>query len=92
MLVNLAKTYVNDNLPSKSWPIILGGLFILVVVFLPDGILGVLRQDARPRIKQLLALRKRPAPYEVRHARTFTNGNAIRRTATSKRASCRSRT
>src|SRR5207248_1453600 len=39
VLVNLLKTYANDNL-GKAWPIILGGLFIVVVVFMPDGILG----------------------------------------------------
>jgi urea transport system permease protein len=53
VLVNLLKTYANDNL-GKAWPIILGGLFIVVVVFMPDGILGLLRK-LPGRLKGLLA-------------------------------------
>jgi urea transport system permease protein len=56
VLVNLTKTYANDNL-GKLWPLILGGLFIAVVVFMPDGILGSLRK-APARLKKLL---RRPA-------------------------------
>jgi urea transport system permease protein len=59
VLVNLVKTYANDNL-GKAWPIILGGLFIVVVVFMPDGILGQLRKGAA-RIKKLLTPRQRTA-------------------------------
>jgi urea transport system permease protein len=58
VLVNLVKTYANDNL-GKSWPIILGGLFILVVVLMPDGILGVLR-TVPGRFGRLLAKSKSP--------------------------------
>jgi len=39
VLVNLANTYINNNY-KEAWPIILGALFILVVVFLPEGIVG----------------------------------------------------
>src|SRR5262249_30822737 len=39
LLVGWANTYVNNKY-KDAWPIILGGLFILVTVFLPDGILG----------------------------------------------------
>ncbi len=52
VLVNLLKTYANDNL-GEVWPFILGGLFILVVVFMPDGILGMLRKFPA-RFKKLL--------------------------------------
>ena len=41
ILVSLASTYVND-VSGRAWPFILGGLFILVVVFLPEGIVGFL--------------------------------------------------
>ncbi len=58
VLVSLIKTYANDNL-GRSWPIILGGLFILVVVFMPEGILGLVKQ-APARLKKFLA-RNRPA-------------------------------
>jgi urea transport system permease protein len=39
ILVSLASTYVND-VSGRAWPFILGGLFILAVVFLPEGLVG----------------------------------------------------
>jgi urea transport system permease protein len=70
VLVNVARTYLNDNTtdfsnflkwsynsiaamagstsrftePAKLWPIWLGSMFIVVVLFLPDGILGLLNK------------------------------------------------
>jgi urea transport system permease protein len=41
VLVAFANTYFND-LTKDKWPFILGGLFIVVVVFLPEGIVGFL--------------------------------------------------
>jgi urea transport system permease protein len=53
VLVSLANTYINDSY-KQAWPLILGGLFILVVVFLPDGIVGsarnLLSRLFRPRV------------------------------------------
>ncbi len=43
ILVRFTNTYVNDTWGS-AWPFMLGGLFILVTVFLPDGIVGALRK------------------------------------------------
>ena len=45
VLVSLANTYINDSY-NQAWPLILGGLFILVVVLLPEGIVGGLRKLA----------------------------------------------
>lgn len=42
ILVSLANTYINDTY-KQAWPLILGGLFILVVVLLPEGIVGGIR-------------------------------------------------
>ncbi len=42
-LVNLGNTYINNEFKT-AWPIILGGLFVLVVGFMPEGIIGVLRK------------------------------------------------
>lgn len=39
LLVNEGKDLINEHF-RDIWPIILGGLFISVVVFLPDGIIG----------------------------------------------------
>jgi urea transport system permease protein len=46
VLVNFAKTYINDKF-ATLWPIMLGSLFVFVVLFLPDGILGGLRSVLR---------------------------------------------
>ena len=48
VLVSFAETYINDNynevfrkyLHGEGWPLLMGGLFVLVVVFLPEGLLG----------------------------------------------------
>ncbi len=43
MLVMLGKTYANNEF-KQAWPLILGMLFIVVVVFLPDGVVGLFRR------------------------------------------------
>jgi urea transport system permease protein len=43
ILVRFTNTYVNDEW-GRAWPFVLGGLFILVTVFLPEGIVGALRK------------------------------------------------
>jgi urea transport system permease protein len=48
ILVNLAKTRISEECAAlglpEVWPIVLGFLFIVVVLFLPDGIVGGLRR------------------------------------------------
>lgn len=39
LLVNWGKDYIN-NAFSTWWPVVLGGLFVAVVLFLPEGIIG----------------------------------------------------
>jgi urea transport system permease protein len=39
LLVNWGKDYIN-NAFSTWWPVVLGGLFVAVVLFLPEGIVG----------------------------------------------------
>lgn len=46
LLVSWANTYINDA-AKEYWPFVLGGLFILVTVFLPEGIVGGLLKLAR---------------------------------------------
>lgn len=43
ILVNLLKSYTTQHYP-ESWLLILGGLFVLVVLFLPDGIVGLINR------------------------------------------------
>ncbi len=61
ILVNLTNTYVNDNL-KEWWPIILGSLFVVVVLFLPEGIVGGVKKLAA-RVRRL-----RPAKLVPGHS------------------------
>lgn len=54
LLVGFANTYINDEFKDK-WPIILGCLFIGVVLFLPDGIVGGVRRAGRTLTRYLPA-------------------------------------
>ncbi len=64
VLVSFAETYINDNyneffreyLHGEGWPLLLGGLFVVVVVFLPDGIVGGLDKLAA-RLRRLVSVR-----------------------------------
>jgi urea transport system permease protein len=72
VLVSLGEVYYNDNSADlarfvpflndqsikEAWPLVLGALFIVVVLFLPDGIVGFLNKLAG-RIGRLAA--RRPA-------------------------------
>jgi urea transport system permease protein len=65
VLVNFATTYINDiDALKRYWPIIMGGLFILVVVFLPQGIIGSLYQT--PALFRKLFGRNRDAAVSPR--------------------------
>ncbi len=51
ILVNFAKTYLTGAFP-EAWLFVLGGLFVLVTLFLPYGIAGLLRrlkQNSKPQ-------------------------------------------
>jgi urea transport system permease protein len=59
VLVHFLNTYISAEY-TEAWPIILGGLFIAVVLFMPDGIVGVIRQQTG-RLQRLLARRRATA-------------------------------
>lgn len=52
LVVNYTESFLTSSLP-KVWPLVQGALFLIVVLFLPDGLVGA--------IKQLTAARA-PAP------------------------------
>jgi urea ABC transporter permease protein UrtC len=68
VLVSFAETYINDNynevfrkyLHGEGWPLLMGGLFVLVVGFLPEGLLGGFTKGVA-RLKQIASGRTRPA-------------------------------
>ena len=64
LLVNLGKTYFSETLP-ELWLFLMGGLFIAVVMYFPNGLAGVVDTQGR-RLMQALKRRgevkSRPAP------------------------------
>jgi urea transport system permease protein len=47
VLVNLGKTYFSEAFP-ELWLFLLGGLFIVVVMFFPNGLAGLYEKYVRP--------------------------------------------
>ena len=43
VLVNLLRSYTTSAFP-ESWLLILGGIFVIVVLFMPDGIVGLVNR------------------------------------------------
>ena len=64
LLVNLGKTYFSETLP-ELWLFLMGGLFIAVVMYFPDGLAGVVDRQGRRLLafwKRRGAVKPRPAP------------------------------
>jgi urea transport system permease protein len=71
IVVNFAKTYFTGALP-EYWLFALGGLFVLVTLFLPRGILGLAltrTQSRKPAIPETLA-GEPPAAAPAREAQS----------------------
>ncbi|MFD1331881.1 urea ABC transporter permease subunit UrtC [Methylopila musalis] len=58
LLVNFAKTSLSESFP-ELWLLGLGGLFIAVVLFFPNGLAGIWRDYVQPPIDRLLKLRSK---------------------------------
>jgi urea transport system permease protein len=58
LIVNAAKTYFSESFP-QLWLLLMGGLFIAVVMFFPNGLAGVIAQyaDQLSSVKQWLRRR-----------------------------------
>ncbi|MDB5625471.1 MAG: urtC [Tardiphaga sp.] len=57
LLVNYAKTSLSESFP-ELWLFGLGGLFIAVVLFFPNGLSGIWRDHVQNRLDRLIASRK----------------------------------
>ncbi|MET0314564.1 MAG: urea ABC transporter permease subunit UrtC [Hansschlegelia sp.] len=57
LAVNFAKTSLSESFP-ELWLFGLGGLFIAVVVFFPNGLAGIWRDYVQPPIDRALKLRR----------------------------------
>ena len=51
--VNLGRSVLTNYFP-ELWPFILGGLFVVVVLLFPDGLVGIMRH-VKERIGQFKA-------------------------------------
>ena len=62
LLVNFGKTYFSETFP-ELWLFLMGGLFITVVMYFPNGIAGLYESHGRPWLEKLLPkARAKPAP------------------------------
>jgi urea transport system permease protein len=53
--VNFGRSVLTNYFP-ELWPFILGGLFVLVVLLFPDGLIGIIKKGQsllRPRERRL---------------------------------------
>lgn len=57
LLVNFAKTYFSESFP-QLWLLFMGGLFIVVVMYFPNGLAGVMAQH-RDKLQSIWQERKR---------------------------------
>jgi urea transport system permease protein len=62
VLINYAKSLVSEALP-ETWLFIQGGLFLLVVLALPDGLVGWWRQRGPQRLLAMVGWPPRSATY-----------------------------
>lgn len=61
LIVNFGKTYFSESFP-ELWLFLMGGLFIAVVMFFPNGLAGLYEKYARPALGRTKDLLRRPAP------------------------------
>jgi len=60
LLVNFAKTSLSESFP-QMWLFGLGGLFIAVVLFFPNGLSGIWKDHVQRHVDRLLAMRSSKA-------------------------------
>ena len=73
VLINYAKSLVSEALPA-SWIFIQGGLFILVVTALPEGVLGWVQGEGPRNLLQRLGLKRKIETYPSLEIKNETEG------------------
>ena len=53
LLVNFGKTYFSESFP-ELWLYLMGGLFIVVVMYFPNGLAGIWDTHVKPRLQRLV--------------------------------------
>jgi urea transport system permease protein len=70
--VNWLQSFLTTNYPDL-WLLVLGGLFVGVVLFFPDGIVGSV-QRLLPRLPRSAPRRPHPATFDAPHPGTLPKG------------------
>ena len=73
VLINYAKSLVSEALPA-SWMFIQGGIFILVVTALPEGVLGWLQGEGPRNMLQRIGLKRKIETYPSLEIKNETGG------------------
>lgn len=68
LLVNFGKSYFSETFP-ELWLFLMGGLFIVVVMYFPNGLAGIYDDYIKSRISALFSSKKlvKEAPPEILH-------------------------
>lgn len=61
LLVNFGKTAFSESFP-ELWLFLMGGLFIAVVMFFPNGLAGLYEKYSKPALSKLKSLLRKPGP------------------------------
>ena len=85
LLVNFGKTYFSESFP-QLWLFLMGGLFIAVVMFFPNGLAGIWLRATSQAAHRPADRRSRKAGIRQRLDRQLGRRRAPR--PTSRRASC----
>lgn len=59
LLVNFGKTYFSESFPNL-WIFLMGGMFIVVVMFFPNGLAGLYDQYVRPQFSKWFGKKDQP--------------------------------
>ena len=61
LIVNAGKTLFSETFP-ELWLFLMGGLFIAVVMFFPNGLAGLYEKYSKPALSKLKSMLRKPAP------------------------------